>query len=286
MPPAIRSTAVALLLTVSTAFAQRPDSVKTSVALPMRGKATVKTSTPPPPPPPPPSVVFSVSPTHGTPGTRVLITYPFGSQTQALLYVDNRPGPLWAAMRVISVTPTGALAEVPFFAGSPAFDGFLQVNGSCGTTPNCHETRTPFHYEPRIEQKTLTLANTQLDQSAFPQADSHLTGPGAQNIGYVQYEFSGLLGGKGDDVFFNNIHLGAGWTVVSASVSPRAWIGHGGANLVEYRPGTDMPYVKVHWWADLLSTLSYSVNVVVQGPAGGRACSQCTGHYNGSEPPE
>jgi hypothetical protein len=217
---------------------------------------------------------------HGKSGDLVTITNP--PTTLALVFLDNKPGALSSPVVVVSATPAKMVVMVPYFSGELGFDGFIQVGSTCTVSGCIAPPRLPFHYDPIIDTKTLTLYNTNLNQSSFPQSDTHLTGPGAQDDpnSSVTYQWNGLIGGKGDDVFFNNIHLGRGWTVVSVVVTPRVLSGKAGASVVESRVGTDMPYVKVHWWGDLFSSLSYSVAVTVQGPRGERACAQCTGHSN------
>jgi hypothetical protein len=146
--------------------------------------------------------------------------------------------------------------------------------------------RIPFTYVPTIETKIIELHSTWLNQSQWPTSDTHLSGPGTQEqvSDTIRYEWA-LLGGKGDDRLFEGVRLDTGWTVVAVSLNANVKSGKAGASIVESRVGTDMPYLKVHWWGELLSKLDYSVRITVQGPEGTAACRQCTGHFFGGGKP-
>ena len=81
-------------------------------------------------------------------------------------------------------------------------------------------------------------------------------------------------GFTGNDKFYLNAQLRNGWVVTGASLlGPYlARPGHGGAYLVDARPGTTSPYVEVRWWLDAAvgiggsNELSYRISVAVQRP--------------------
>ena len=53
-----------------------------------------------------------------------------------------------------------------------------------------------------------------------------------------------------NDILFKTTHLANHWVVDSVEFTPRIAVTHfSDVNLVEYRQGTDSPYVKVSWWA-------------------------------------
>ncbi|HEX7552372.1 MAG TPA: hypothetical protein VF378_02370, partial [Geothrix sp.] len=82
-----------------------------------------------------------------------------------------------------------------------------------------------------------------------------------------------FFGGKGDDEFYRTQRLANGWMVVDARIfdswgnpGARADLGAGEATIAEFRPGTNSPFVKVHWWRDPGALLEYKIQVTVQRP--------------------
>lgn len=188
---------------------------------------------------------------------------------------------------VSSWTATSALVQLRYMPGVPQFNGTIEILPPPGQS---EVIRIPFTWMPRYETQVMTLEETYLNSLTntgpslpgspeLPESlkhlvattDSHVSGPGLQlNVSYIQYDFFGLFGDKGDDEFFTQLHLAPNWTVESVEISPRVWLGKGNATIVDSRVGTDSPYVKVHWWADLQSSLTYSIKIKVRGPEGGR----------------
>jgi len=242
----------------------------TRVALPTTPPQPGTAGTQGSPPPPPPKYWATASPAQGNSHTRITLTHSLGFPERRV-NLNPPPGFGWPGFAYVSNwTATSAVVQLRYMPGVPQYSGTIDVELELNGTNVIH---IPFTWVPQLETKEMTLLYTFLDQSTFPNSDTHLTGPGAQqNYNQVTYEFNGLFGGKGDDEIFRNVHLSPGWSVVSARVEAQATSGHANATLVDSRPGSNSPYVKVHWWADPFSSLRYFVYVTVKGPEGGEPC--------------
>ena len=94
------------------------------------------------------------------------------------------------------------------------------------------------------------------------------------------YRSWGIAGERGDDQFFPNFRLVNGWKMVRAYLTGRnanTPVKHTGnkadATIVESHPGSDWPYVKVHFYGEGYSTLEYQLTIVIAGPRGSEAFS-------------
>lgn len=79
-----------------------------------------------------------------------------------------------------------------------------------------------------------------------------------------------LFGFFGNDVFYKTLQLKNDWKTVSAKIS--VWESRGGgAEVIEFTPGSSSLYCKVHWYLDPAfldsNILKYSVDIVIEGPA-------------------
>ena len=147
---------------------------------------------------------------------------------------------------------------------SPDSVGSVYIKTADGRISN----RLPFTFHPKIVDAALfqPISNGQLldgtlDRS-YPNADL--------SNGRVRRD-TYLLGFKGDDTFYSALQLSSVWKVVSCHVV----IAHsmnGGAEVSECRPGTNSPFVKVHWYLDptllFSNDVSYGIKIVVRGPEG------------------
>ncbi|HYL91207.1 MAG TPA: IPT/TIG domain-containing protein [Burkholderiales bacterium] len=202
--------------------------------------------------------VSSLSVSEGEPGTPVLVTGRGFTNTPGEVHF------IVAASRdlVAPVTywsDTQVLVTVPDTSGVLAFNG--QVYVKMGSQ---RSGLLGFRFIPSTETRVLSMTN-----------DYALTKPSKYHgDGYVYHDLlTSLFGGKDDDEFFRNTRLKNGWVTDSAYLccvfgAPVLAAGNGDAYIVEVRPGTDSPYLKVHWWADMFSDVIYRPQVVIRGPKG------------------
>ena len=146
------------------------------------------------------------------------------------------------------------------------YDGQVYVvrRGARGAAGGeAYSEKVPFRYNPTIEIMKYSVPN----QISEPwQTNGHVQ-PGYEvDNGRIKRTF-GLIGGKGDDEFQLSQKLLNGWRVQGARIISQV-TGHANATVAEFRQGSDSPYVKVHWWGDALSSVTYSVEMTVSGPSG------------------
>ncbi len=229
----------------------------------------------------PPQFQATLSPAQGNEATPIKITHNLGPQWWNVRLVPPAGvgiGP--AGIRVEYWDATSATVHLQNMNPIGEFDGSIELSPPAGMPGDA--IRLPFRWVPQYVTQVINLEDTNLNsgysgtlpdyhQHRIASQDSRLSGPGPQlNPGYVEYRFPFVLGGKGDDEFFTQELMDPAWTVQSVEIASKTWLGKGEARIVDSRVGTNSPYVKVHWWADLQSDLTYSLKITIKGPAGGQ----------------
>ena len=213
-------------------------------------------SGPPPQKVMPNPAIASMSVTQGQPGDPVMITGSAFSNDGGEVHFIINPGKDVLA-RVDFWSDTQLFLTVPDASGILGFNGqAYMVRGSDKVKSNL----VPFRFNPGLEPRQITGTGDRALAWPFVEDSS------ATTIKHVSYSF--FWGHKGDDVFFLSTKLKNGWVVDSASVSPSCSKSGVGAYVGELRPGTDSPYLKVHWWINPMGCLYYGFGVVVIGPKG------------------
>jgi hypothetical protein len=77
-----------------------------------------------------------------------------------------------------------------------------------------------------------------------------------------------IIGNRGDDEFFLRTKLKNGWKIKDIIFQAASTGFAAAASKVDQRIGTDSLYVKVHWWADSFSSVTYHISYVIEGPKG------------------
>lgn len=231
---------------------------------------------------PVPPVFTSASATEGDPGTPLTLG---GSELGAavgtvhFIVATGRdviaPITRWSSTQIVT--------EVPLVVGLPAFDGQVYIERADGkkTTP------AAFRFIPQYEVGWLNLpiaSDGDLYWDIFEMIpkgkfnDSNVSRGGAfqrwasaSGVG----AYNEVFGAGGDDEFYLTSRLRNSWVVESAQITyyePNT--ASGGAWINDFRPGTDQPYVKVHWWMpsymdpDGPGQQYYRVGIVVKRPKG------------------
>lgn len=230
-----------------------------------------------------PPVLGSLSTGEGDPGTPVTVNgSEFGNNPGEVHFIVGNgrdivaPVTYWSAGQVVT--------EVPYADGIPLYDGHVYVKRSDGAKTALR----PFRFVPLYDVTTIRLpihmpaqynttgvaVDSRLGGSALGISRSVLEWGAAQRV----YTTSGIIfGDKADDEFYLTSRLKNGWLVVSAVITDHMGNAglrlddqsreHAWASIVDVRPGTDSPYLKVHWWIDGgYRTLVYSARITVQRP--------------------
>lgn len=214
----------------------------------------------------PDPVIASLSISSGQPGDPVLLS---GSG----FFNDGGEVHFIVANGKDVPAPVSAWSDTQIFAAVPDVSGIQGYNGMMYVRRGAQNSKlVPFHYIPATEFKTLVMTNDRALKDT-PNWDAIMVG----DEKYLDIYYSGgWLGARGDDQFFLQTRLKNGWTVDSAYLMlPPAWgvgyfnPGNGwNAYIADFRPGTDSPYLKVHWWKESFKSIAYSIRVVIKGPKG------------------
>jgi hypothetical protein len=250
--------------------------------------------TPEPSPAPysgPAPVITSCSPDHGQPGDLIAIEGQNFPESQGpsdgvkFLIGDDCAGPKWVWGKIEYWTPTAILVEVPdtmgpTWCGAPQidpFEGWLIVQ-CYGKDSNL----LSFRWEPTIEMQLLLFMNA----DHYTRTNTYcLNDPDpiySNNYSVVQMTHATNLlacGASLDDEYFVHIYCGSiqklthNWVVDHVEFS-RVYSERGEADacVAESYPGTDNPYVRVHWWVTAYDWVNYTLSVWVRGPAHTAPC--------------
>jgi hypothetical protein len=224
-------------------------------------KPTSSTPTPAP-------VIQGTSVDEASPGAPVLITGAnFGDEAGEVHFLvaatrDLKAGvAFWSAGQV--------LASMPMTDGIPAYGGYVYLQRPDGQK----SALRPFRFVPLYD---VAVIGFPLSAQGYP-FDSIISEGYDKQYGTVDHYgdvFWGVFfGGKGDEEFYRTQRLANGWMVLDARLldtwgnpGARASVGVGEATIAEFRPGTNSPFVKVHWWRDPGAYLHYKIQITVQRP--------------------
>ncbi len=213
--------------------------------------------------------ITNLSVRQGAPGTPVLLEgSAFGDQPGEVRFLvangTDLPAPVsyWSSSQVF--------AEVPVKEGVQAFDGYVYVKRTDGSKT----ALVPFGFQPTSDIVTFCSQNNEMD--------TRIGNPGEITNTSVQH-FTLFAGFAGYDELNLQQRLTNGWRIMAVELralgcsSQQAGVyrsipTHSGAYIVDWRPGTDSPYVKVRWWIDPtffdFNYLSYNLAITVTGPKG------------------
>lgn len=211
-------------------------------------------------------VLTQLNLTEGEPGDPILITGTgFTDATEVYFRID-----MGAPRKATSTTwdSTRIAAVVPEATGVPDFTGAVFLRDG-----NAQSGLREFRFQAR--RKVIPFLATSLtDYRLWQNQHDHCTPRGSQ----ILASHSGwLAGGRGDDTFFERLQLESGWVVERVALdlpggpdnSGLLW----GARIVESRPGTSSPYVKVHsfyspWYMGVTGGVQYFLRIFLRGPEG------------------
>jgi hypothetical protein len=201
----------------------------------------------------------------------------FGTQVGAVLFVVN-PG-IEVRGLLEGWSDTLIAVRVPDVSGILSYaDGKITVVRGADAQRSASR---PFQFVQELEYRYLQGT-----------ADAVLGDPGKmQGFGNERSVTHGPMnfweewvGFKGNDVLFPSSRLRNGWTVDQVGIYPWSTFGCN-AWMVDFRPGTDMPYVNVRWWRDAFHALDYRYTVQIKGPRGVPDGILVTGPLNPIFPP-
>jgi hypothetical protein len=248
---------------------QEPSVTGPTVAVPLPGAsgATGTGSPPPVQPPPPNPVITSISASQGQRGDPVVIRGTgFGTVRQHVIF-DFGPERFWHASDVGNVwSNTQIITKVPFGAPTPAVNGrILLIVG--GTRSNY----VPFRFEPRLQIREIRSTADKILMAPVRSSANEVITHTRSNPNFAS-------GSEGNDEFMRGTRLRNGWVVDSVTVTCRndsVIRCDGGAQVWDFKPGTDWPYLNVRWWLPPdnfiplnFSRTYYSFAVRIVGPEG------------------
>jgi hypothetical protein len=215
-------------------------------------------------------VIGALSVAQGDPGTPVMITGSGFLEVPGEVHfiIANgadlvAPITIWSGGQVLTEVPT-------YKNGVPAYNGYVYLKSSNGAKTGMQ----PFRFIPVMETAVLGFPPGS-SSGAYNQL-AHLYDSHAPDLDWGTMIHTTYLlpwGLKGDDEFYLQTRLKNGWTVESAMPisdgHPGPYTsGSAGAYITEARFGTDSPYIKMHWWLDANSYVSYHLQIVIKGPKG------------------
>src|SRR2546427_2956955 len=144
----------------------------------------------------------------------------------------------------------------------PSADKIQAYNGTVYVQRGTDKTNAvSFKFDPAMDFATLSPTNDKL----LADPKDQILEPSDAAWHYASGDF---FGHKGDDQFFLTTTLKNGWVVDSITFAPSFISGNANASVSESRIGTNSPYVKVHWWMDAFSAVTYKLSVNIKGPKG------------------
>jgi hypothetical protein len=247
--------------------APKLDAIRRSAGITTRGLATMTGERVPlqrlkPMPAPPLPQITGTDVQQGLPRQLMLVSGTgFGTQPGTVLFTLapglEQPG----AVQAWSDTLIGV--RVPDAGGIGPFTGSLSV---VRAPDNQRSNATAFVFVPELEIRYVVKTN-----DAVIGPPGHLRS-GGQGVYHGWNSFWDVFAGhKNDDVLFPASRLVNGWTVEHAAVYPfftSPTVKNGNATLEDWRQGTDVPYMRVHWWHDPFVELLYNFVVQIKGPRG------------------
>jgi hypothetical protein len=212
--------------------------------------------------------IAAISTAEGDPGTPVsLAGAEFGSAPGELRFIVGSGRDVAAPLTYWSATQI--VAEVPYADGIPVYDGHVYVKRADGAK----SALRAFRFIPAYEVATLGTPLIMDSQRGWVSTDTTPNQMPANSfaVGKPNMSTVSVFGDAGYDEFYVHARLKNGWVTEGASVvdaSAASVTGQAAANayVVNVRAGTDSPWVKVRWWVDPLSRLSYGIRVTVKRP--------------------
>jgi hypothetical protein len=205
---------------------------------------------------------------EATPGAPVLLTGAnFGDEAGEVHFLVSATRDLKAGVAFWSAGQV--LTSMPMTDGIPAFGGYVYLQRPDGQK----SALRPFRFTPLYD---VAVIGFPLTAQGYP-FDSIISEGYSKDTGTVDHFgdvfWGAFFGGKGDEEFYRTQRMANGWVVVDARLldiwgnpGARASVGTGEATIAEFRPGTNSPFVKVHWWRDPNSYVHYKIQVTVQRP--------------------
>lgn len=238
------------------------------LALTKKIKSDKPTPPAPAPAPAPVPVIQGTSVDEATPGAPVLLTGAnFGDEAGEVHFLVTATRDLKAGVAFWSAGQV--LTSMPMTDGIPAFGGYVYLQRPDGQKSALRPFRFTPLYDVAVIGFPLTAQGYPFD-SIISERYSTLDGT---VIHFGDPFWGTFFGGKGDEEFYRTQRLVNGWTVVDARMldafgnpGARSNYGAGEATIAEFRPGTNSPFVKVHWWRDAGCFLEYKIQVTVQRP--------------------
>lgn len=191
----------------------------------------------------------------------------FGAQ-EGRLRIGIAPGRFVDA-NLEAWSDTVVVARMPDVGGIPLpFHGELVLERQ-GADP----LKVAMTFQPAVETRTLLAQGAEINAGSPSDIEENVCHPKC----HMGVNPGLLVGGKGDDRFFQGRRLKNGWKVSSvslASVSGRnptgrsITDGRAEARITEQYVGTDNPQVSVHWWYDAFGSVGYLPVIVITGPKG------------------
>ncbi|MBI1424766.1 MAG: hypothetical protein GC149_15075 [Gammaproteobacteria bacterium] len=222
-----------------------------------------------------PPVINSLSVNKGDSGTPVWIKGSGFGTTPGKVYmnydINSKYHPKKEKMPVYAWSPNEIIVKVPWI--SMPQNTMLYVSRSDGVV----SAQQPFHYfiltTAVLEIPTMS-AGFLVDSKVF-NAEKDFD----RRTKSVNHVADWFFGNREDDEFYLQARLKNGWKVISAKVtspwSVSGWYRDCSASnvaIAEFRPDTDSPYVKVHWWTDAWMMggcgVRYRILITIRGPLG------------------
>ena len=216
--------------------------------------------------------ITNLSVRQGSPGTPVLLEgSAFGDQPGEVRFLVANGTDLPAPASYWSNTQV--FAEVPVKEGVQAFDGYVYVKRADGSKT----ALVPFGFQPTSDIVTFCVGNNAGDVRIGNPVNVY----DGQAFSTV-YHSTFFAGFAGYDEYNLQQRLTNGWRTMAAELrnadqcnktgASRSGASGSGAYIVDWRPGTDSPYVKVRWWLDPVffdyNAVSYTLAITVTGPKG------------------
>ena len=228
----------------------------------------------PAPVPAPTPVISNLSKIQGQPGDEVIISGSgFGSTPDVVTLVlksgreESVYVPNWSDTSIKIVVPALANYSLDNYGDAK----FYVKRGNVLSNPANFRVN-PIIITRRMEMPFILISGA--DYRLKPASPPFLSGPSISAQKTFISRSWGIAGERGDDEFFVNKSLVNGWKVVRAYLEGRSsgtaveHTGNANATIVESWPGNSRPYVKVHFFGDANSSLTYSLVIEITGPKG------------------
>ena len=208
--------------------------------------------------------IVALSLAAGDPGKPVMISGSAFGNGGGEVHLVIAPGVDLVA-KVDIWSDTQIFTSVPNATGVQGFDGQLYVIRAVDKT---RSNLVAFRFIPRMVRREIAFTT---DRTLGLPVDWYAQSNSSKAAVVRRYNANPFGGFFGDDLFFPRTRLVNGWTVndVYFECAPGSCMG--GGFVQEFRPRTDSPFVKVHWWvnpANIGAGMSYLHYVYALGITG------------------